>query len=225
MNGPGEDKGVLVRVWDLPTRLFHWTLLVLIVVQFASAEFHLLDMRWHFWSGYAILALVLFRILWGFFGSQTSRFVEFVRGPRAVLNYLRAAATNARSTVGHNPLGGWSVLALLTCIALQSVTGLFASDDIDTDGPFTGLVSQRTVKLMTRLHDWNQNVLLALIGLHVVAVLLYWLLKHENLTVPMITGRKRAPAISLRFTKDWVALGLLALSAAVVGACVAWFGG
>src|SRR5262249_12671645 len=111
-------------VWDLPTRMFHWLLVVLVALQFATAEFHLLDMRWHFWFGYATLALVLFRVLWGVFGSQTSRFADFVRGPTAVWGYLRSLAP-APKPIGHNPLGGWSVLAMLTCLLLQSVTGLF----------------------------------------------------------------------------------------------------
>jgi cytochrome b len=217
----------LIRVWDAPTRLFHWTLVLLIALQYATGEFHLLDMRWHFWLGYATLALVLFRIFWGLCGSPTSRFAGFVRGPRAVLAYVRSQfSANPQSSIGHNPLGGWSVLVLLACILVQVVTGLFASDDIDTDGPLVAFVSSRTVKLMTRLHGWNQNLLLALIALHVLAVLAYLLVKRENLIVPMLNGRKRgAAADDSRFASGWLALGLLAACAAVVGAAAYWFGG
>jgi cytochrome b len=215
-----------MRIWDLPTRLFHWTLVVLIAMQYATGEYHLLDMRWHFWLGYATFALIAFRILWGFFGSQTSRFATFVRGPRAVLAYVKSQfSTNPQSSVGHNPLGGWSVLIMLTCVIVQIVTGLFASDDIDTDGPLVDLVSRRTVKLMTRLHDWNQNLLLALIALHVLAALLYLLLRRENLIVPLISGRKSvSEGVALRFASAWLALALLLLCCVAVGALTWWVG-
>ena len=215
-----------MRVWDLPTRLFHWLLVVLIALLYATGEFGMLDMRWHFWLGYATLALIVFRVLWGLFGSQTSRFGDFVRGPPAVARYVKAQmSTNSHISIGHNPLGGWSVLALLLSVLLQSVTGLFASDEIDTDGPFTGQVPGYTVKLMTRLHHWNENVLLLLIALHVAAVLFYLLVKRDNLIVPMLTGRKQAtPPGMLRFASPWLALALLLLSMAAVAAMI-WYAG
>ncbi|MGH8091422.1 MAG: cytochrome b/b6 domain-containing protein [Rudaea sp.] len=215
-----------VRIWDLPTRAFHWTLAVLIALQYATGEFHFLDMRWHFWFGYATLALIAFRVLWGFCGSQTSRFADFLRGPAAVWRFLRSQSSkNPQTRVGHNPLGGWSVVALLTDIAVQGVSGLFASDDIDTDGPFVARVSDATVKLMTRVHHWNENVLLTLIGMHVVAVLLYLLVKHEDLITPMLSGRKRAAdARSLRFVDARMAFALFVLCAAAVAAMVWWAG-
>jgi len=215
-----------MRVWDLPTRLFHWLLVVLIALLYATGEFGMLDMRWHFWLGYATLALIVFRVLWGLFGSQTSRFGDFVRGPPAVARYVKAQmSTNAHISIGHNPLGGWSVLALLLSVLLQSVTGLFASDEIDTDGPFTGQVPGYTVKLMTRLHHWNENVLLLLIALHVAAVLFYLLVKRDNLIVPMLTGRKQAtPPGMLRFASPWLALALLLLSVAAIAAMI-WCAG
>jgi len=218
------EPRTLVRVWDLPTSIFHWTLVALIALQYATGEFHVLDMRWHFWFGYATLALILFRVLWGLLGSQTSRFVEFVRGPRAVVSYLRAQlSTSPQISIGHNPLGGWSVLVMLAAIAVQAVTGLFASDEIDTDGPLVASVSQRTVKWMTRLHGWNQNLLLALIALHVLAALAYLLLKRENLIVPLISGLKSVHEdTALRFASGWLALALLALCCAAVAAFVWW---
>jgi len=215
-----------MRVWDLPTRLFHWLLVVLIVLLYATGEFGMLDMRWHFWLGYATLALIVFRVLWGLFGSQTSRFADFVRGPAAVGRYVKAQiSTNAHFSMGHNPLGGWSVLALLLSVLLQSVTGLFASDGIDTDGPFSGSVSGYTVKLMTRLHNWNENVLLLLIALHVAAVFFYLLIKHDNLITPMVTGRKQLVSLDApRFVSSWRALLLLLLSLAAVAVLV-WYAG
>lgn len=216
----------LQRVWDLPTRAFHWALASLVGLQYATGEFHFLDMRWHFRFGYATLALIAFRVLWGFFGSQTSRFSDFLRGPRAVWRYLReqmSASPHVR--IGHNPLGGWSVLALLASVALQAVSGLFSSDEIDTDGPLVARVSERTVRLMTRVHHWNENALLILIGLHLAAIVLYLLVKHENLIAPMLTGVKRVTrAQEKRFANGWLALALFALCTATVAALV-WLAG
>jgi cytochrome b len=225
MNEPAANS-VSMRVWDVPTRLFHWTLTLLIALQYATGEYHVLDMRWHYWFGYATLALIVFRVLWGFAGSQTSRFADFVRGPGSVVRYVKSElSTNPQRSIGHNPLGGWSVLALLLCVAVQAVSGLFASDEIDNDGPLVARVSGTTVKWMTWLHQWNQNLLLALIGLHVVAVLLYLLRKHENLIMPMFSGRKdMADARSLRFVSSWRALALLALSGVAVAALI-WLWG
>jgi len=223
---PGAEDKASMRVWDLPTRLFHWVLMALILLLYASGEFGMFDMRWHFWLGYATLALILFRVLWGLFGSQTSRFADFVRGPIAVGRYVKAQiSTNAHFSIGHNPLGGWSVLALLLSVLLQSVTGLFASDGIDTDGPFSASVSGYTVKLMTRLHNWNENVLLLLIALHIAAVFFYLLVKHDNLITPMFTGLKPgAPSNTPRFANPWLALLLLLLSLAAVAVLVCYAG-
>jgi cytochrome b len=215
-----------IRVWDLPTRLFHWTLAVLVALQYATGEFHFLDMRWHFWFGYATLALIAFRVLWGFTGSQTSRFADFLRGPGAVWRYIRSLfSTQPQAHVGHNALGGWSVLALLASVSAQAVSGLFASDEIDTDGPLVAHVSDATVKLMTRMHHWNENVLLILVGLHVVAIMLYLVVKHDNLIAPMVNGRKRVvQARDLSFASAWAALALFVLCAAAVAALAWWVG-
>lgn len=207
-----------VRVWDLPTRLFHWALVVLIALQFATAEFGFLSMQWHYRFGWATLALIVFRVLWGFAGSQTSRFADFLRGPRAVAGYAKAAlSANAPARIGHNPLGGWSVVAMLTCVLLQALSGLFASDGIDEDGPFVDAVSGATVKLATKLHHLGENALLVLIAVHVAAVLLHGLLKHDNLVLPMVSGRKRAAAPApMRFVSNWRALAIFAGAAALV---------
>jgi len=208
------------RVWDLPTRLFHWTLVVLIALQFATAEFGWLSMEWHYRFGWATIALIVFRIAWGFVGSQTSRFADFVRSPAAVANYLKAQfADSPRPYLGHNPLGGWSVVAMLLCVLAQAVSGLFASDGIDEDGPFAGSVSNAAVKLATKVHHLGESVLLILITLHLAAVLLHWALKHDNLILPMITGRKRIDASSpARFVSGWRALALLVAAAVAVWA-------
>jgi len=210
-------------IWDLPTRLFHWVLVVLIALQYATAKFGLLDMDWHFRFGYATLALIIFRIAWGFFGSQSSRFTHFVRGPVAVMRYVRSQfSTNPQMSIGHNPLGGWSAIVLLASVLVQAVSGLFASDGVDTDGPLSDKVASSTVKLFTRVHAWNENILLVLIVLHVVAIALYFALRHDNLLTPMITGRKAIGGQPLAFAGIWRAFGLLIVSAGLVACLVAW---
>ncbi len=215
-----------VRVWDVPTRLFHWLLVVLIALQYATAEFHLLDMEWHFRFGYATLALIVFRLLWGVFGSQTSRFAEFVRGPSAVARHTLALMSNKATTgLGHNPLGGWSVLVLLASVLLQTVSGLFASDGIDAQGPLADRLPVAAVKTWTRIHLWNQDVLLVLIGLHVVAIVLYAVLRNENLLGPMISGRASIDAAPVRFAGPARAIVLFVISVAAVAALVLWASG
>jgi cytochrome b len=210
-------------IWDLPTRLFHWALVVLILLQYLSGEFELLPMEWHFWLGYATLALVVFRILWGFFGSTTSRFATFVRGPGAVLRYVRGMVTGRDvHAVGHNPLGGWSVLLLIACVFVQSITGLFSSDDLTETGPLAARVSDATVEWMTDLHEINQTVLIVLIVLHVAAVLLHRL-RGDNLVPAMIHGRGRGDGVPMRIASTWLAAVLLAISAIAV-ALVVTFG-
>jgi cytochrome b len=225
-----DESAPSVRVWDLPTRLFHWVLVLLIAMQYATGQFGLLDMRWHYWIGYATLALIVFRVLWGLAGSQTSRFSGFLRGPSAVLRhalaYFQESPRNrpAPDVPGHNPLGGWSVLAMLVCVLVQAISGLFASDEITEQGPFADQVAEKIMHLMTRVHDWNQDLLLALIALHIVAVLLHLLLKHDNLILPMLTGRKSlSGAAPLRFVSNWFALLLLIVSSVIV-AVLMYFG-
>jgi cytochrome b len=211
-------------VWDLPTRLFHWALVMLIVLQYAGGEFDLLPMEWHFRLGYATLALIVFRVLWGFFGSRTSRFSDFVRAPATVTRYA-VASLRGRANVafGHNPLGGWSVILMLASVALQAVSGLFSTDDLTETGPLAARVSDGTVEWMTHVHHWNRYVLLLLIVLHVSAVLLLWTLRRENLVAPMLHGRTaRDPGRQIRVAPLWRALVLLLLSSLAVGLLVAW---
>jgi cytochrome b len=214
----------LIRVWDLPTRVFHWLLVVLIALQYASGEFGWLSMAWHYWLGYATLALIVFRVMWGFAGSETSRFRAFLRGPRAVSGYMVESLRGGGDRApGHNPLGGWSVLLMLGSVALQAVSGLFSSDDIMEEGPLVARASVATVELMTSIHQINRYVLLVLIALHIGAVLLHWLIRNDNLVAPMLHGRAHfGQARPLRFVSSWRALILLALSAAAVWALLAW---
>ena len=125
-----------VKVWDLPVRIFHWTLVLLIAFSWWSGKEGGNVMQYHMWSGYAILTLVLFRVVWGFCGSSSARFTGFVRGPRAAIAYLRTLTERrAGAHLGHNPLGGWNVVLLLVCILIQAGTGAFANDAIVPQGP------------------------------------------------------------------------------------------
>lgn len=214
-----------IRVWDLPTRLFHWLLAALILLQFGTAEWDWLDMYWHMRFGYAVLALLLFRIVWGFAGSDTSRFTQFVRSPLRAWRFFKASLTDhEQRTLGHNPLGGWSVLAMLASLLLQVVTGLFSSDDIISFGPFSGWASESTVALMTRMHHWNRIVLLVLIGLHITAVLTHLIGKRDNLITPMITGDKRVQAgiTAPHMRGGWWALPVVIATGVLVWALVVW---
>lgn len=180
-----------VRVWDLPTRLFHWALVVLVVVSFTTGKIGGNAMQYHMWSGYSILALLVFRIVWGFIGAPTSRFSSFVRGPVTVLRYSAGLfRREGTQHLGHNPLGGWSVMLMLASLCVQAGTGLFANDDIATDGPLVKHISKATSDFLTRIHKWNEWVLVALVVVHLAAILFYLLYKRENLVGPMIHGDK-----------------------------------
>lgn len=210
------------RLWDLPTRLFHWTLVLLIAAQWATQVWGLLPGHWHPPLGYATLALVLYRIAWGFVGSDNARFAHFVRGPRATLAYARTVlARRPDHLPGHNPLGAWGVLALLVCLLVQCVTGLFASDDVTLEGALADRVAWDLVDAMTDLHEANANVLIALIAVHAAGVLWHCIGKRENLVGAMLGGDARLPRDPrLRFVSAWRALALLSICSAAVAALV-----
>jgi cytochrome b len=202
-----------VVVWDLPTRLFHWTLVALMIAQWLTAE-ESSTMDWHVWGGYAVLALVLFRLIWGFVGSETARFSDFVRGPDAALEYVRALLRGETPHyLGHNPLGAWSIVAMLVLLLVQAGTGLFANDDILIEGPLYAWVSKDTSDWLTTIHKLNFNLLLLVIAVHLSAVLFYLLVKRENLIHPMLSGRKHLPPERLhsapRIVSPWLGLAVL----------------
>lgn len=179
-----------VRVWDLPVRVFHGLLALLIATSFITVNLGGNAMVWHERSGIAILVLIGFRIIWGFVGSRHARFVNFVKGPTAVLASLKGAPTG----LGHSPLAALSVLALLGAVGFQAVTGLFTSDDIAFEGPLAAKVSGKVSHWLTDLHEGNEPILIALISLHLAAVAWYTLVKRRNLIKPMITGDATQPA-------------------------------
>jgi cytochrome b len=214
--------GRTVRVWDLPVRVFHWVIVVLLAISFVTGHVGGNAMRIHEISGFSILALVLFRVLWGFLGSTHARFSAFVRGWSAVRSYAAALLTGrGASHIGHNPLGGWMVIALLLALLLQAGTGLFANDDIMTEGPLYQHISKELSDRLSLVHQVNSYVLAVLIILHIAAALYYLWGKRENLILPMVTGRKSTRADQgdvedLRGGALWLALLLLAMCAALV---------
>lgn len=184
-----EPAATRVAVWDLPVRLVHWAIAVLVAFSWWTAEEEMLD--WHYRSGLALLGLVVFRLVWGLIGSSTARFASFVRGPRTVVDYLRG---RREFVLGHNPLGALSVLALLFMLSLQVGLGLFAADEDGLlSGPLSGFVGEEAVERATELHESAFAVLKWLIVLHVTAILYYLLVRRKNLAAPMISGRTRAP--------------------------------
>ncbi len=208
-----------MRVWDLPVRLFHWSLVALLATSWISVEIGGNAMQIHQWSGVSVLTLLVFRLAWGFLGGTHARFAAFVRSPAAALRYaLTLARGESPHYLGHNPLGGWMVLALLTSLGIQAGTGLFANDDIMIEGPLAVYVSKETSNLLTKVHGINFNVLLTLVGVHILAALYYLLFRRENLIGPMLTGYKKADddAPASKGGSVWLAGLLLALSAGAV---------
>ena len=209
------------RIWDVPVRLTHWALVVAVAGSWLS---HYGGAGWfavHRYCGYSVLVLVAFRFCWGFVGTRHARFRNFLAGPRRMLAYVRGGWRGVEA--GHNPLGGWSVIALLLLLGLQAATGLCANDEIASAGPFYGWISHETSNRLTALHHGNANWLLALITLHVLAIGVYEWRLGKSLLRAMVTGRKPAAAVpagagigSSHTLRALILLGVIALMLAVV---------
>ena len=180
------------QVWDLPLRLFHWLFAVCVGITWGLGKFGPDVMVLHFWFGYFTLALLIFRVIWGFVGSQTSRFSSFIYGPAAIIKYLlKLPKRSASNWKGHNPLGGAFVFILLGVIAAQAVFGLFADpEDYINVGPLADWLSIDGARKALSLHGTFAKVTLMIVLLHVIAILFYRFWKRENLITPMITGRR-----------------------------------
>jgi cytochrome b len=190
---PGSAAGTTpVRVWDFPTRAFHWALAAAVIGSVVTAKIGGNAMIWHFRLGFLVLALVVFRILWGLVGGRWSRFASFIYAPATVLRYLRGQVRPGEHLdVGHNPLGSFSVFALLGVLMVQLGTGLVADDEIANLGPLNRFVATETGLLATSWHkEAGQWILIGLVALHVAAVLFYLLARKTNLLRPMISGDK-----------------------------------
>lgn len=212
-----------VQVWDGPTRLFHWTIVILIFVSWLSADQGFMTV--HLCSGLALLALLLFRIGWGLVGSTTARFSDFLHRPRTVMGYLRSLARpEKRFYAGHNPAGGLMVAAMIAVLLAQAVTGLFANDGLHFTGPLALLVSDDTSTWLTKLHGTIFNIILLLVWCHVVAVGFHLFVKGENLVKAMVTGRKLHDHVPegtrIVFTRSYIALILLLI--VLTAGWVAW---
>jgi cytochrome b len=206
-----------VRVWDLPVRMFHWTLVVLVIVAWWSGEKG--DAVLHRNAGLGVFALVLFRLFWGLAGSRTARFSQFVVKPGAVIAYLPKVADEHASD-GHNPLGGWSVAGLLLALLVLAVTGLFAGGgDVDDAGPLAHLVAAASARAAAEVHEGALAVVAVLVGLHVSAIGFYQFMVGRNLIGPMITGQREREAGEVVEDVRWsplrAALGLGAVVAIV----------
>lgn len=186
----GGAPAVRVAVWDLPIRVFHWLIVLLLPLLWWTAEEGLIG--WHRRAGYAMLGLILFRIFWGAIGGSTARFAQFVRGPAAMAQYLRGRSPRR---VGHSPVGALSVLAMLGVLALQIGLGLFAADEDGLEaGPLAHHVSFDTAERIAELHEALFNVILAMAALHIIAILYYLVVRRDNLVKPMVVGTRSMPA-------------------------------
>ncbi len=213
-----------MRVWDLPVRLFHWSVVVLLIVAWVSQlEFW---MTLHFYAGYAVLTLLLFRLVWGFVGSDTARFKRFLTTPLRGLRHLAQFTRREPDTqIGHNAAGGWMVLVLLALLGAETISGLFARDDDITEGPFAHHLSGAGTDIATQIHEISWTIIWIAVLLHVLAILAYWLVKRHNLLRPMITGKKRLPAATRppRMANSGLALLILIGAAVLVSATISVF--
>jgi cytochrome b len=201
-----------IRIWDLPLRLFHWLLVMAVIGSFVSVKLGGNAMIWHGRFGYFVLVLIFFRLIWGFVGTHHARFAQFIKSPKVILAYLK----NPAETPGHSPLGAISVIVLLVLFLAQALAGLFASDDIAFDGPLVKYVASTWVELLTSFHRLNEWVLLALVGVHIGAILYYKYAKRINLISAMITGDKEwADAAPLVQDDSKVRIKAMALSIAI----------
>jgi cytochrome b len=203
-------------VWDLPTRVFHWLLVLSIIGSYTTAKLDL--MPWHMRLGELTIGMLIFRVLWGLIGPRHARFSNFIKGPGSVLQYLKGGM----KSVGHNPLGAGMVVLMLLLLAVQTTTGLFSTDDIAYVGPYNPSVSHSLAEQLTGIHHKNFNIILAAIALHLCAIAYYTFVKKERLVPAMIHGQKPAEDVpapeAIPGSQLWKALIVIA----VAGGCVYW---
>jgi cytochrome b len=218
----GERKSEGALVWDLPTRLFHWTLLVCVLGAFVSQWFYeRIPFIVHEVFGSCALVLITFRIFWGFVGTRYARFSSFMVGPSQTMRYFYAVIRRQPpAAIGHTPTGGWMILLLLGLVGAQATLGLFANDDTDAAGPFYGWVGHALSKRLTGYHEFVANLLLAAIAIHVVAVIVYRVFLKEDLVSALWTGRRSGvpESDSIRSHRGLLALLILiAVGGALIG--------
>ena len=224
------------KVWDLPIRLFHVLIILLVAVQWWTGG--QLDKPvpaggWdpfilHIWSGCSILALVLFRIIWGLVGSTTARFSQFLKGPVSVVRYMRGLFSRGQPHgAGHNPLGGWSVMLMLGFLLVMPLLGLFGANEDQMGappiGPLSDMVDTDLADTLAHWHHEGWEIFIYVIGLHIAAALFYLIVKRQNLIGAMITGRDNVEgAETLRFRPLWLAVLIVAMTGGAVGAALKW---
>ena len=202
------------QVWDWPIRMFHWILVLSVITLFVTGKIGGNWLEWHRRAGFLVLGLVMFRVIWGFVGGYHARFANFVRGPKAIMAYLRGTQ---KEGAGHNPLGALSVLAMLAVIGFQAGSGLFANDDVMLEGPYAAMVGKDLSDWLTKLHKINSFVILGLVALHVAAIAYYFFRKHNNLVWPMVIGNKvTSDELPQHPRPAWLAPCIIALVAAAV---------
>jgi cytochrome b len=219
-----KDDAVRVRVWDLPTRLFHWLLAACVIGSVVSAKIGGNAMVWHFRFGYVVFTLLAFRLLWGLVGGRWSRFASFAYAPATLLRYLRGGSrAEEHHEVGHSPLGALSVFALLAILAAQVGSGLFADDEISNTGPLIKFVTGATSSLLTSWHKtFGQGLILTLVVLHVAAIVVYRVRKGRDLVRPMLVGDKLLPPDVPASADSPATRGLALLLVAACAAGVGW---
>ena len=205
-------------VWDLPTRLFHWLVVLSIIGSYTTAKLGTEWMPWHMRLGYFMIGLLVFRIIWGLIGPRHARFVNFIKGPTSIAAYLKGGL----KTVGHNPMGAGMVVLMLVLLAVQATTGLFSTDDIAFVGPYNPSVSHALAEKLTGIHHFNFNLILAAVVLHLCAIAFYTFVKKERLVPAMIHGHKPLEVVpaheAIPTSQLWKALIVIA----VAGGCVYW---
>ena len=212
---------IQVRIWDWPTRIFHWTLAILIVALVITGNVGGNAMVWHFRCGYAVLSLLIFRFIWGFCGGHWSRWRQLACTPELIRQYFKNSMPQT-PFLGHNPLGSLAVIAMLALLTLQVSTGLISDDEISNAGPLVSLVSGSSVSLATSWHKgFGKTFILLLVAVHLLAILWYLVKKKQNLTVAMLKGDKTS-ATPAHSSKDGPANWLLAVLCILVSASLVY---
>jgi len=199
------------RIWDLPVRVFHWLLMLAIIAAFATNRLGVAYFQYHVWCGYVVLVLILFRIFWGMVGTRHARFASFVRGPQATLRYAtKLLRGRDEHYAGHNPLGAWMIVTLLSMLGIQALLGLFADDEIFNTGPLSGYVGHDVSLRLTSMHRTIFYWIIGAIAIHILAVLAHSSFKQVNLVKAMMTGRKPAQAATscdhIHSSRTWLAV-------------------
>ncbi len=217
------DKTVLaereVPVWDLGVRFFHWALVLLVTTSIVTSQIGGNAITYHAWSGYAILTLLIYRILWGVAGGTHARFANFIRGPGAVIAYMKGMFDRKRHgpSLGHNPMGALSVLAMLLVLLFQAGSGLFVNDDIAFEGPLYKWAGKELSDQLMGWHRFNKKIILGLVALHFAAIAFHYFYHKENLVRPMLTGIKRVAGATGASRHGSTLLAALLLAASSVG--------